>query len=410
MLGNLFRRSGSFPISGINNPNTPIYQALAAYDLGGYGPATSGASVTAQTAMRLSTVFRCVTLIAQTIATMPLGVYRYETDRRVELTNPGESFVWRRPNPEMSRAAMWAATIGSAVLTGNAYIYKVRNGLGNVTEIWPMKPRLVEPYRDDQGEKRFRVNGDDVGPETILHVPAYGDGFVGLSPIAQAREAIGLGMATEEFGARFFGQGSTLSGLLTTDQKLGDEAAVRMEASWKAAHTGVRNAHKVAILEGGLKFQQIGINPDEAQFLETRKFQVEEVARIFGVPPHLLGAVDKTTSWGTGIEEQNIGFVTYTLGWWINLFEEAITDDLLAPANHYAKWNVNALLRGSTQQRYASYQIGRNAGFLSVNDIRRLEELPPIAGGDDYARPLNSASSGKDATTPAETPRQGGGE
>lgn len=412
MLANLFRRDlGEFPISGINNPNTPMYQALAAYDLGGYGMATSGASVTAQTAMRVVTVHRCVTLIAQTIATLPLGVYRYETDRRVELTNPSEGFVWRRPNPEMTRAAMWAATIGSAVLTGNAYIYKVRNGLGNVAEIWPMNPRMVEPYRDADGEKRFRVNGADVGPETILHVPAYGDGFKGLSPIAQAREALGLAMSTEEFGARFFGQGSTLSGLLTTDQKLSEESSKAMEASWKSAHSGVRNAHKIAILEGGLKFQQIGVNPDDAQFLETRRFQVEEIARLFGVPPHLLGAVDRTTSWGTGIEEQGIGFVIYTLGWWINLFEQAISDDLLAPANHYAKWNLTALLRGSTAQRYASYQIGRNAGFLSVNDIRKLEDMPPIAGGDDYAQPLNSSSSGgADTKAPADTtPQQQGG-
>lgn len=408
MLGNLFRRSTGF--SELNNPNTPLYQAIAGLEMGGYGPATSGASVTTTTAMRVSAVYRCVTLIAQTIASLPLGVYRYERDRRVELTNPAERYLWGKPNEEMSRAQMWAATIGSAVLTGDAYIYKVRNGLGNVAEIWPLNPRMVSPVRLSSGEKKFRVAGDGdlVGKETILHVPGYSaDGFKGLNPIAQMREALGLAMSAEEFGGRFFGQGSTMSGILTTDGKLDDDTAVKLEKRWNSARAGTRNAFKTAILEGGLKWQQVGVNPEDGQFLETRRFQVEEIARMFGVPPHLLGAVDKTTSWGSGIEEQNIAFVTYTLRWWMTLFEQAITDDLLLPENRYAKWEVNGLLRGNTAQRYASYQIGRNAGFLSPNDIRKLEDLPPIDGGDDYTQPLNSAG-GKDAA-PADTapPKQG---
>lgn len=401
MLLRLFKRgdygvaAGGF--SGLNNPNVPLYQALAGLASGDYAPVNSGAAVTTTSAMRVITVHRCVTLIAQSIASLPLGVYRYERDRRVELTNPAERFIWGRPNPEMSRVGFWATTIGMAVLTGNAYIYKVRDGLGRVTEIWPLDPRKVEPVRDRDGTKRFQVGADLLDSDTVLHVPSYGDGFKGLNPIAYAREGIGMALATEEFGARFFGQGSTLAGVLTTDGKIDDPTADKLERRWSRLHSGVQRAHRIAILEGGLKYQQVGIAPEDAQFLETRRFQVEEIARLFGVPPHLLGAVDRTTSWGKGIEEQNIGFVTYTLGWWITLFEQAITDDLLAPANHYARWNVNGLLRGNTAERYQSYQIGRNAGFLSINDIRKFEELPPIDGGDDYAQPLNSSSSGASA-------------
>lgn len=411
MLANLFRRSAEYPISSLENPHTPIYQGLAGLDgdYAGFG----GARVTALSSLRLVAVWRCVTLIAQTIASLPLGVYRREERGRTELRLPADAYLWQRPNPEMTRQTFWEAAIGTCVLTGNAYIYLARNGLGRITELWPLDPRRVAPYRTDRGEKRYRIDGEDASPRDILHVPGYGDGFKGLSPIGQAREALGMAMTAEQYGAQFFAQGSTLSGVLTTDQELNDAQLKRMDTSWRAAHSGPRNAYKTAILGGGVKWTSVSVPPADAQFLETRKFQTEEIARLFGVPPHMIGAVDKTTSWGTGIEQQTIGFVTYTLRPWITRFEQAATDELLAPENRYAQWNVNGLLRGDTAQRASWYQTARNIGVLSPNEIRLLEDEQPYPGGDRYDMPLNSASSGKDAaateTAPGDAPAPAGG-
>lgn len=410
MLANLFRRSTDVPLSSLENPHTDIYRGLMGLEGGAL--AASGARITPQNAMRLVAVWSCVTLIAQTIASLPLGVYRREERGRKELRNPAERFIWGVPNPEMTKQSFWETVIGSCVLTGNSYTYIVRNGLGQIAEIWPLDPRRVAPYRTEKGEKRYRIDGYDTDPSKIMHVPGYGDGFRGLSPIGQAREAMGLAASAEEFGARFFGQGTALSGILTTDQNLSEAQLKMLDASWTASHQGPQNAYKAAILGGGLKWTSVSVPPADAQFLETRKFQTEEIARLFRVPPHMIGAVDKTTSWGTGIEQQTIGFVTYTLRSWITRYEQAITDNLLPADNRYAAWNVNGLLRGDIRTRAAYYTAMRNIGVLSPNEIREKEEENPYNGGDAYDLPLNSASSGRDSAArddpPADDPPQEG--
>lgn len=406
MLANLFRRSVA--VGGLNNPSANLYEALTSgFDFG--GPVNSGASVTTTTALRVVAVLSCVRLIAETGASLPLAIYRKEERGRKQITIDSEAYLWQRPNPEMTRQTFWETAIGTCVLTGNSYTYIVRDGLSRIAELWPLDPRRVTPYRDDKGRKRYTVDGQDADPDDIMHVPGYGDGMKGLNPIAQAREALGLALSAEEFGSSFFGRGSTLNGILTTEGKLDDATADKLEKRWNTSHSGVRNAHKTAIMEGGLKYQQIGITPEDGQFLETRRFQVEEIARLFRVPPHMIGAIDKTTSWGTGIEQQNIGFVTYTLRPWLTRFEQAISDTLLRPANHYAQWNVNGLMRGDSAQRAAFYQTMRNIAAMNPNEIRGLEDWAPYEGGDDYDLPLNSSSSGKDASAPAETaPKQEG--
>lgn len=405
MLANLFRRATEYPISSLNNPNTPIYQGLMALD--GEYPGYIGVPVSAQTAMRLIAVWRCVTLIAQTIASLPLGVYRREERGRKELRNPADKYIWQRPNPEMTRQTFWETAIGTCLLTGNSYTYVARNGLGNIAELWPLDPRRMSPYRNAKGQKRYRLDGDDVDPDEIMHVPGYGDGFRGMNPITNARAALGLAVEAEQYGAQFFAQGTTLSGVLTTEQELKEDQLKRMDAQWNAAHKGPRNAYKTAILGGGVKWTSVSVPPADAQFLETRRFQTEDIARLFGVPPHMIGAVDKTTSWGTGIEQQTIGFVTYTLRSWITRFEQAMSDGLLAPENRYAQWNVSGLLRGDIAARGAWYTAMRNIGVYNPNEIREKEEENPYEGGDDYQMPLNSATSGKEPAT-KDAPKEGG--
>lgn len=309
MLGKLlFRDQG---MSTLNNPNSSIYQALLGLD---GGPSYAGPTVNAETAMRISTVYACVTLIAQTIAALPRKVYRRNKDgTRTELRIDGDRFLWDRPNKEQMAIIFWETVVGHLLLQGNAYIYQVRDGLGKVAELWPLAPNRVDVLRDASGEKFFRIGGEDYDASEVLHVPGFGtDGLKGLSPIGQARQALGLALAAEEFGARFFGNGTQLGGILTGENTMSDDVAKRNEENWKKAHTGTKNAWKIAVLSG-LKWQSVGVPPIEAQFLESRKFQRTEICSIYKVPPHMIGDVERSTSWGTGIEQQNIGFVTYTL-------------------------------------------------------------------------------------------------
>lgn len=391
MLGNLLRRTES--IGGLNNPSTQLYQALVGMD----GGATyAGPSVNTETAMRIGTVYSCVTLIAQTIAALPRKVYRRKSDGgRQELRQPADSFLWGSPNPEMLAISFWECVIGHLLLSGNAYIYLVRNPLGKIAELWPLAPAKVEIVRDAAtGAKLFRIGGETYDGGEVLHVPGFGtDGLKGLSPIGLARQSLGLTLAAEQFGANFFGNGATLGGILSTDQKLDPKVAELMAAQWKRAHGGSKNAWKVAVLEGGLKYQSTGVPPADAQYLELRKFQRSEICAIYRVPPHMIGDVERSTSWGTGIEQQAIGFVTYTLLPILRRFEEGAST--LTQTDRYFLFHLGGLLRGSTGERYASYRIGREAGFLSVNDIRRLEDMEPVEeGGDNYLQPLNYAPLG----------------
>lgn len=393
MLGRLlFRDQG---IGTLNNPNNPIYQALVGMD---GAPSYAGPTVNAQTAMRISTVYACVTLIAQTIAALPRRVYRRQADGgREELRVPADGFLWGRPNPEQLAIVFWETVVGHVLLHGNAYLYQVRTPLGKVSELWPLDPLRVEVLRAASGEKFFRIGGEEYDETEILHIPGFGtDGLKGLSPIGQARQSLGLTLAAEEFGARFFGNGSQLGGILTSDNPMTQEVAERNEAQWKRAHTGVKNAWKIAVLSG-LKWQQVGVPPADAQYLELRQFQRSEICAIYKVPPHMIGDVERSTSWGTGIEQQAIGFVTYTLLPILRRLEEAGSG--LVQADRYFLFHLGGLLRGSTNERYQAYRLGREAGFLSVNDIRRLEDMPPVAEGNNYLQPLNYAPLGSPAAS-----------
>ena len=376
-------------LSTLNNPNHPIYQALVGW-LDGGGQVASGQTVTRESSMRVSAVYAAVRLIAETIASLPIRVVRDRGAGGKETIEASEDrWAWERPNPDQTRQAFWELILGHAALTGNAYIYAPKNALGQTAELWALDPDRCRPEKSRAtGLKVITVDGKDAGPD-ILHMPAFSvDGITGLSPIGVARQGVGLALAAEDFGARFFGQGSTPAGLLTTEQVLKPGDAERLAAEWQTRHAGGKNAHKIAVLGQGAKFQQVSIPPADAQFLETRKFQVAEIARLFRVPPHLIGDVERSTSWGTGIEQQNIGFLTFGLLPWLNRSEQTFSP--LLARGRSLRHDVRGLLRGSTKERHEAYNLARVGGYKSVNEIRALEDDAPIEDGDVYDAPLNS--------------------
>jgi HK97 family phage portal protein len=212
----------------------------------------------------------------------------------------------------------------------------------------------------------------------------------GLSVISYARQAIGLGLAAEEFGARFFGEGAHMTGVVEIEADLDVARARQIKENFTASHSGLKNSHTVGVLSGGAKWKPISVSPEDAQFLGTRAAQNLDIAMLFGVPPHMLGQVDKTTSWGTGIEQMGLGFLAYSLSAWLGRFEDAWSAMLSRPQT--ARFNADALLRTDTAGRYAVYSAARSAGILTTNEIRALENYGPIDGGDDIAAPLNSSA------------------
>lgn len=385
----------------VENPQHPLTsQALIDVMV---GPATdAGVNVSEKSALGLPAAYRAIALIAGTCAGLPLHAYRDRGEVRERM--PSQPVLVSKPHPDMTPFE-WAELVYVHLLGwGNAYLRKSKQvATGRVTELWPIEPSRVRVGRAKDGSKVYGIDADgDTLPltdEEILHIPGLGyDGTAGMSPIRAARQAIGLAMATEKHGARFFGSGTMLSGVLSTDQRIDTDTADRLKARWKSANAGLDNAHDIAVLGSGTNFTPISVNPSDAQFIETQKFSVAQIARIFGVPPHLLMDTEKSTSWGTGIEQQSIGFVTYTLRPWLIRVEQRLSR--LLPQPQYVKFAVEGLLRGDTKARYESYAVGRNWGWLSVNDIRRLEDMSPVDGGESYLQPLNMTtltSSGEDS-------------
>lgn len=351
------------------------------------GVSETGAFVSENTAMRIIDVYACVSLRADSISMLPAKSYRKAGDIRSEV-NPQPPLI-AQPDPEIEANEFWSRMETSLLLRGNAYARVVaRDDRGTPTAVKNLHPDDVKPERNP-GTKLIQyrlVNGDVVPRFDMIHVRwvTMPGQIEGLSPVECARRGLGSAIATEDFGAKWFRDGAAPSSVLETDQDLDTQAAKTVTARWISTHGGRR---RPAVLSGGLKWRPITITPNESQFLETRGFNTNQIARLFRVPPHMIGELDKTTSWGKGIEEQGIGYVVYTLGPSLVRYEAAFTRVL--PRPQYLKFSVGALLRGNTKDRYLSYAIGRQWGWLSVNDIRALEDLPPVEGGDTYLQPLN---------------------
>ncbi len=379
-----------------------------------YSPISlAGTAVRPDTAMRCAAVFACVRVIAETVASLPLPVYRRLAGGGKERApmHPLYRELHDQANPEMTAMELREALVGHACLWGQAYAEIELDGAGNVVALWPLRPDRTRAERDEQGRIWYVTEIERL--DTRLALPAYRvwhtQGFMGLSPIAQAREAIGLALAAEEYGARFFSNDSRPGGVLKSPKVLSKEAAERLKASWEAAHSGLSKAHRVAVLEEGVEWQQIGIPPEDAQYLETRKYQTTEIARIFRVPPHMIADLDRATF--SNIEQQSIEFVVHCIRPWLVRFEQSIKRDLFGErdrAEYFAEHVVDGLLRGDVASRYQAYAIGRQWGWLSADDIRELENMNPLPDGSGriYLTPMNMIPAGQEGQQVPPQPAQ----
>ena len=367
-----------------------------------FGRTTSGKPVNERTAMQTTAVYACVRILAEAVASLPLHVYEYQDDGGKKLVHdhPLYYLLHDEPNPEMTSFVFRETLMSHLLIWGNAYAQIIRDGAGRVLGLYPLLPDKMDVQRDDRGNiyyvysrnsdenPMFKEYGDiRLKAEDVLHIPGLGfDGLIGYSPIAMAKNAVGMTLACEEYGASFFANGANPGGVLEHPGVLKDPSKVR--ESWNSVYRGVNNAHKIAVLEEGMKYQQIGIPPEEAQFLETRKFQINEIARLYRIPPHMVGDLDKSSF--SNIEQQSLEFVKYTLDPWVIRWEQSLQRSLLLPGEkgkYFIKLNVDGLLRGDYQSRMNGYAVGRQNGWFSANDIREMENMNPIPdeqGGNLY--------------------------
>ena len=367
-----------------------------------FGSTSSGKPVNETTAMQMTAVYSCVRILSETVAGLPLNVYKYNDSGGKEkaFKHPLYRLLHDEPNPEMTSFAFRETLMSHLLLWGNAYAQIIRNARGEVIALYPLMPNKMTVDRDQNGRLfySYQRGAEDPGalgrssrvnlaPTDVLHIPGLGfDGLIGYSPIAMAKNAIGLAIATEEYGAKFFANGAAPSGVLEHPGTIKDPQ--RVKESWNSAYQGSANAHKIAVLEDGMKYTPIGIAPEQAQFLETRKFQINEIARIFRVPPHMLADLEKSSF--SNIEQQSLEFVKYTLDPWVVRWEQSMCRVLFSESekpSYFIKFNVDGLLRGDYASRMSGYATARQNGWMSANDIRELENLDRIApelGGDLY--------------------------
>lgn len=356
------------------------------------GQSSSGKRVNEKTAMTMSAVYSCVRVLSETLASLPLHVYENtEVGSKKATQHSLYNLLHNEPNSEMTSFIFRETLMTHLLLWGNAYAQIIRNGKGEVLGLYPLMPDKMSVDRDEDNRIYYQYltsSGERVtlSSQDVLHIPGLGfDGLVGYSPIAMAKNAIGMSIAAEEYGAKFFSNGATPSGILEHPGTVKNAESLR--ESWTRGFSG-NNSHKVAILEEGMKYTPISISPNEAQFLETRKFQINEIARIFRIPPHMVGDLEKSSF--SNIEQQSLEFVKYTLDPWVIRFEQAFNRGLLKDKEKdkfYIKFNVDGLLRGDYQSRMNGYAVGRQNGWMSANDIRALENLDRIPieeGGDLY--------------------------
>lgn len=351
------------------------------------GRTHAGVSVSEFTAMNLTVVYRAVSLIADSLAMMPLNLYRRTDDGREEARNhPTYRAIHSAPNEEMT-SFIWRQTQQHhTLLWGNGYAAIERNGRGQGIGLVPLLPDRTRPVKQTGRPFHYTtvVDGEhlQLHPDDVVHIPALGfDGIQGYSPIFMARQAIGMAFAMEEFGAKFFKNDAKSGGFIHYPGQLSEPARKNMQDSLQK-QGGLDNAHRVKILEEGAKFVQTSIPPDDAQFLGSREFQIAEVARLYGVPLHMLQSHEKSTAWGSGLEEMTQGFLTFTLGTWLERWEQELNRKLLLPSEqqeYFVKFNANALLRGTPATR-AEFYTKALAGkaWMDVNEVRAKEDLKKL--------------------------------
>ena len=365
-----------------------------------FGKAESGETVNERSALQISTVYACVRLIAETVAELPLHLYRnLESGKTRAEDHPLYKILYRQPNPEMTSFSFREALMTHLLLWGNAYAQIVRTGKNRILGLYPLLPEHVEIDRADNGELIYTYHAytDEVPGQKnkdvifrrdeILHIPGLGfNGLVGFSPIAMMKNALGTTLAVEKYGSSFFKNGAQPTGVLEHPGVLKDPQKIR--ENWMDVYGGVQNAHKVAVLEEGMQYKPISLPPEDSQFLTTRQFGVNEICRIFRVPPHMVQNLEHATF--SNIEHQSIDFAMHTIMPWLVRIEQALIKDVLTEQEqeeYFPKFNIDGLLRGDYQSRMRGYAIGFTNGFMSPNDIRALEGMdliPAEEGGNVY--------------------------
>ena len=411
----------------MKNPFTALFRArdkprdsVSAAPVFYFGTSGSGKSVTAQTAIQLSTVYACVRVISETVASLPLGVYEATNDGNLKAgDHPLYRLIHDEPNAEMTSFVFREVMLAHLLLYGNSYSQIIRSGKNTVVGLYPLLPDHMDVDRDSKGNLTYTYTTSDgktvvIKPQDILHIPGLGfDGIIGYSPIALEKNAIGLGIASEEYGSKFFSNGARPSGILTHPNTVKNPKAVR--ESWNSAYGGSSNSNRVAILEEGMTFTPLSIPNNEAQFLETRKFQVDEICRIFRVPPHLVGNLEHATF--SNIEHQSIDFAVHTIRPWLVRIEQSMNRALFTDqekGRFYVQFNIDGLMRGDYKSRMEGYAIARQNGWMSANDIRALENQNPIPkeeGGDAYLVngnmiPITTAMKAQTPAEPTQTAEQ----
>ena len=363
-----------------------------------FGQSAAGTHVNEHTAMQMTAVYACVRVLAESVASLPLHLYKRGTagNREKAEEHPLFFLLHDEPNPEMTSYVFRETLMTHLLLFGNAYAQILRNGKGEVLGLYPLMPNRMRVERDDSGRLFYRYYRFDreppnqeqshviLMPQDVLHIPGLSyDGLVGFSSIAACRNAVGAGIAAETYSSRFFANGAAPSGVLEHPGLIRNPEKLR--ESWNAVYGGSRNAGKVAILEEGMKFTPVSISPQDSQLLETRKFTVEEICRIFRVPPHLVQDLERATF--NNIEQMSIDYVMYSLLPWIVRWEQSMSKALLSKEEkkqYEIRFNADGLLRGSHKERYEAYAVGINNGFLCPNDVRRLENMDVIPDGDIF--------------------------
>lgn len=406
----------------VENPQMPLTSS-ALLDFLGIEAGHAGKRVNQMTVLGLPAVWRAMALTASVPAALPFDAFKAVGAARELMGDRTQAQqLMANPHPDMTRFEFWQTVHMQRRGWGNAYLFKNKNGAGQTVNFWHVHPSTVQVGRPggSRSPKVFLVNDPDYGTEVyteneILHLPGMGyDGICGVSPIRAMKESVGLGLAAQEFGARLFGSGTLASGVLQTEQRLTQKQAEALQSRWQQKHRGLQNAHETIVLDKGAKFTPLTIPPEDAQFLQTRHFQIAEVCRWFGIPPFLMFETEGSTSWGTGLEQQALAWVKFDLSTDLVPVEQRVSR-LLYPSPAYAKHNVEGLLRGDTAARAAFYTAMWNIGVLSTNEIRALEEMSPVEHGDVRYRGLNmgelgtadTASTSTTSTTTTSTPAGG---
>lgn len=393
LFARIFRSSPENPSTSLSNP--------AAWLTGLFGTSKTGVQVSEDNALTFSAVYAAVRIISETIASIPLNVYQADGETRVKAVgHPVQDLLAKAPNSVSSTFTFREAMASNLVLHGNAYAKIEMNAAGRPTALIPLNPMKVEVKVVD-GEKVYVFDKKHTYLDyEILHFVGLSfNGLTGKSPLSMAREAVAIGLAAQEYGARFYSNGANAGGVITAPGRLNTEVVKRLRESWNRAQSGNSNSHSTAILEEGMKYEKIGLDPEAAQFLQSRKFQVNEIARIFRIPPSYLADLENSST-RANTEQQAIQFVRDCITPYVRRMEVELNRKLFREdePNLYAYFTMEGLMRGDQKARYEAYAVARNWGWLSVNDIRDLENLNPVEGGDIYLQPLNMQRAGQDDT------------